>query len=318
MLLVLLLVGTSVGMSLSACGEVQQPTPTPGITLLPSGTNNYVVVRDGTVIGTVQTTPNAPVTTFTATVLATSCATVETPTPIATSTPTGYFSTILTEEEKQGLNTYPGAVTGVSALQLYEFYRNFYVANTGGWWWQAFASEDHEFSIWDYISAVSYFEASRQSRFGPIMAEAGVRFYHGQCDGYCDQSPVSVLNWWAEFSESAAKQQKYGVIEPEGGGNAKEMAVVGDSFKATPSDWLSGWNYYSPYNWGNLYAIKSSETRKIYKANSHALFIRYGTEAEWANDKAFVVPSGCLWKKGDAFNDSEWQKEVCPAVQQIR
>jgi len=89
--LVLLLVLGSVGMTLAACGGNGngQSTPTPNIIAIPVGTDNYVIVSDGTVVGTatVQATPGAPNITVTATVVATSCATVETPIPTVTSTP---------------------------------------------------------------------------------------------------------------------------------------------------------------------------------------------------------------------------------------
>ena len=320
--LVLVLALGSVGMTLAGCtsGNV-----TVTATYTPGAPVNYTATFDNglTVTGTLPASSGA------ASVIATSCATIPpTPSPTPTETSTPYTSTILTEEQKRQLHTYPGAITGVSALELYEFYRDYYVANANGWWWQAFASEDHDFSIWDYISAVSYFEASRQHKFAPIMAEAGVRFYHGRCNGYCGTDPVSVLNWWAEFSESAARQQKTKVIEPEAGGIASEMSIIGDSFSLKyplATEWMEGWNYSRPYNWGNLYSIKNLDARNVFKTNSHALFIKYGTDADWANDKTFVVPSGCLWKKGDAFYHSDqdpnivaWRNEICPTVQQMR
>lgn len=30
------------------------------------------------------------------------------------------------------------------------------------------------------------------------------------------------------------------------------------------------------------------------------IVINWGTPEEWLTNKTFVVPSGCLWKKGDA------------------
>jgi len=105
------------------------------------------------------------------------------------------------------------------------------------------------------------------------------------------------------------------------------MSIIGDSFLLKNPDavgWIEGWNLERPYNWGNLYAIKNPDGRQVYKDNPDALFIKYGSDTDWDFDRTFVVPSGCLWKKADAFDGpdgdqyiEDWRKAYCKPVKQM-
>jgi hypothetical protein len=63
----------------------------------------------------------------------------------------------------------------------------------------------------------------------------------------------------------------------------------------------------------------------VYKDNSYALFIKYGSKTDWFNNKTFVALSGCLWKKADDFDvhdddkyTQDWRKAYCSAVEQMK
>jgi hypothetical protein len=314
MLIILLVLCVGVGMTLSACNFTRK---------VPGGT------VEGTLAPTSESTATPPTSTSTPIPSYKAKATI-TPDPGA-GTPSPTFTCIatLTREPKLPFtylditNFYPvpGKNTDVTAEEVYKLYKELWEAPITKWWWVAFGN-DLDFSIWDFISTMSYYEASRQTRFAPLMAEAGVRFYYGGSGvetGYShDSKPENIINWWAEFSESTARIIKNGgvsAMEPANIGIPPDMAIVGEKFKESPTDWR-GWDYYGPYDWGNLYALESHEIN-TYKQHPEALFVKWGTESEWKNNKAFVIPSGCLWKKGQSYDDPDWQEETCPKVEQM-
>jgi len=308
--IILLALCLSVSMGIAACGTDQQPQDHHTVTIItnPAAGTATATLDGGTATATVPYSDGTPSDSPTPT--CTQITLTLTPTPDRLS---------YTNLDRTKFNPAPGNNTNVTADQVYDLYIALWSAPLTNWWWLAFGT-DHEFSIWDFISTMSYYEASRQTRFASTMAEAGVRFYYGgSTPGYShDSAPESVINWWAQFSESTARIIKSGGIaamEPANVGNPTDMAVVGNSFRNPPGGW-KGWDYSRPYDWGNLYALKPYEI-SVYKENSQALFVKWGTEPEWRNNKAFVIPSGCLWKKGQEYDNPDWQKITCPKVDQM-
>jgi RHS repeat-associated protein len=253
----------AVGMCLAGCG----PNPTP--TVVTAGNATATI----TPIETPKPTQTPPVAVTISTPTATATlifAPTVTPTPCPTSGRLPY-----TYLDKTKFNPEKGDVTGVTAEQVYELYKKMWEAPLTEWWWLEFG-KDNEFSIWDFISTMTYYEASGQTRFASTLAEAGVRFYYAgsTVPGNYPRNPKSenIINWWAEFSESTARIIKGGAIGSADVGTRSNMAIVGDKFKESPPEWRS-WKGDAPFNWGNLYAIKPVEKRKVYKENAHALFI---------------------------------------------
>ncbi len=311
-LVILLVICLAVGMSLSACKlptPIPSPTPTgtpaqPPATGTPTPGNNPGSNPTSTEPPTVSPTPCPPTPT-------------RTPTPSPTPTPTP-DRLPYTHLDRTKFNPKPGDITNVTAEQVYELYKKMWADSLTKWWWLEFG-KDGEFSIWDFISTMTYYEASRQTRFAPTLAEAGVRFYYAgstvQGNYPRNPEPENIINWWAEFSETTARIIKSGAIESADVGTRSDMAIVGNKFKESPPEWRS-WKGDAPFNWGNLYAISPFEKRKVYKENAHALFIKWGSDPEWDRDKTFVVPSGCLWKKAEEYNNPGWNSQ-CPAVKRI-
>jgi hypothetical protein len=161
------------------------------------------------------------------------------------------------------------------------------------------------------MSAMTLYEAAWQTRFVGILAEAGVRFYYG---GGHDDLPESKINWWAIFSQCTGSKLRGGVegIPEEDPIIAAEMSILGDSFQSPPTDWKTGYEENSPYNWGNL-SVLSDQAIKAYGDQKDSLFINYGTDANWFDLTAFVVPSGCLWSNGE----HGWTKD-CAKVNTIQ
>ena len=75
--------------------------------------------------------------------------------------------------------------TGIGGDQLYDTYLALW-KQRAGWWWQAFG-KDWNFSIWDFISMTSYYEASGLTQYVSLMAESGVRWYY---EGYARNQRV--------------------------------------------------------------------------------------------------------------------------------
>ena len=203
------------------------------------------------------------------------------------------------------LNDTAGIITHVSPEDVYDFYIEMWKAPREKWWWKAYGS-DNDFSIWDFTSAMTLYEAGWQTRFAGIMAEAGVRFYYG---GGHDDTAESKINWWAIFSQCTGSKLRGGVegIPEEDPIMATEMSIFGESFQSPPPTWKVGYDYNSPYDWGNL-SVETDQAIEAYGAQKDSLFILYGTDANWSDRTAFVVPSGCLWANGEYGRSNDCAK----------
>jgi len=155
------------------------------------------------------------------------------------------------------LSAEPGENTGVSATDIYDYYRNLW-EQRDGWWWKAFGNDSDGFTIWDFLSMMAYYEAGFDTSIATIMAEAGVRFFYERAQTLNTPTTVEyLLDWWAHFSESTARliksnarPQLWNSIK-----NVKKFKVFGDSFRNPPSSWQEGWAYNRPYDWGNAYIL---------------------------------------------------------------
>ena len=327
-LVILLVVGMALGMGLSACGQSGVPSEEDGNVYAKIDSLPYPValffVQDEHIVE-YYVSPGDP---------ALNLPTMNCWITIKSNIPDDFQDPIIQSIGKKPytqlidskLNGNPDPITHVSAKEVYKLYVDMWKADINKWWWIVFGS-DNDYSIWDFISTMSYFEASKQTRFALTMAEAGVRFYYGRFgkNTIPDSSPEAIINWWTAFSQSTAGPVKGGVdsIKKETASDIIEMSIIGLNFQATPAYWKK-WDYYAPYDWGNLYAenydpITDIDPKTVYKNNTHALYILWGSPTDLAQNKSFVVPSGCLWKKAhpEPYNKDGWSKEVCPSVKRV-
>jgi len=296
-LVILLVVGMALGIGLSACGQSGVPSEEDGMGIaqigIPPFPTNLYYIQDGNIIDHdfYPGDPAVNLPTMNCWIILKDSDDTITPIP----DPTGKKPyTIL---DRNLLNDSKAINTKVSPEEVYNFYIDMWNAPIDKWWWKAFGS-DYDYSIWDFMSTMTYYEASRQTRFAEIMAEAGYRFYIEQPGA--DLSAESIINWWAIFSQNTGIRTKAGIsgIPFEDSAKASQMTILGQKFQSPPSDWKIGWANKSPYDWGNL-SVESEQARKAYRGQKDSLFINYGTQAEWQNNNAFAVPSGCLWASGE-------------------
>lgn len=192
--------------------------------------------------------------------------------------------------------------TGLGGKQMYDLYARMWADKTG-WWWQAFGEDGY--TVWDFLSTFSYYEASGYVSWAEVMAEAGVRWYYETGSFYGTPGSIeAVLNWWGAFSQSTADVYFAGpnyvlslpwkatLTDIEG------MKIVGNSFETPPDAWTLGFDAERPFGWGNMYICYSdkdllTERRRLMLSQPDALFIYFGN-----GETAFVIPSGCAWATG--------------------
>lgn len=323
--LVLLLVMITVGMTIAGCGG-QQQTPTPNVVAVPLGTDNYVIVSDGTVIGTAtaQVTPGAPNITVTATVVGTSCATVPpTPTPSPTSTPTPSGPTKLDEKM---LSAFGRGITTINGLDFYNWYREKLYPQTSEWWWARFGYDGDGFTITDAFAVVYVFE-TQNNWSNQYIPEASVRAANEWCkdsriyDRPCG-SKEEYVNWFAAYYESAGNY----VAHPEmltsayknykdamGAADFKAVIDNGASLFSHPNSWNSGCNAAQdkPCGWANP-STYSSQGRGDLALKMLSTDEKYFFTKNPPNDPdPWIIPSGCINIKWVVHN---WLNEICPPV----
>jgi RHS repeat-associated protein len=207
------------------------------------------------------------------------------------------------------LSTEKGGITGVSATDVYNYYIEMW-SMKDEWWWDVFGSDG--FSIWDFLSVMSYREVFPAVNLANELAEAGVRFYYSWSATKKREAdnPATLLDWWARFSESTSrliKSNRTPGLDPQHKNSIHSMEKVGNSFHKPPTAWKQGWAFDRPFNWGNAY-ILTVDTAQMYHNNLHAMF---GTVPGVTPAERFFIPSGCAW-----FN---WQEKTnygatCPRV----
>jgi len=194
---------------------------------------------------------------------------------------------------------------------MYDLYMTMW-RDTSGWWWGAFG-DDGQFTIWDFMSATSYYEAGGLTEYSATLGEAGVRWYYGS------QCPISqscgtaedIINWWGAYSQSAAglynSTTRGGKTLDEAfylykGRAPSEMNNFGEAFHHPPEEWKTGWASDRPYGWGNMgWGIFSPNAEKMFRMYPKSLFASYD---------GWVILSGCAWLNWQRFGN----KMSCPPV----
>ncbi len=190
--------------------------------------------------------------------------------------------------ELSKLSKEKGWKTGKSATDLYNYYLSLF-GQRDQFWWKAFK----RFSVWDFISLITFNESGYDPDSANTFAEAGVRFFVEWAETRNSSTNVyGVLNWFARFSESAKRLiDGNSIPQPfiRTTDEISKMSIVGISFANIPQDWATGWAPDRPYNWGNA-SVLSVNAQQMYKNNPQAMFLTISDE-----NNPFYIPSGCAW-----------------------
>ena len=315
---ILFVIVLSVGLSVSACDTKVDITITPTEIMNPTeaaastATKGWYITAQFRIDGTetqvaiYATTEAAPANTPTPT----ECIpmSTETPTPTSTQTPTNNKPAPTTFGS---LSTVVHPVTGVSALEIYNHYIILWDKPDTEWWWEMLGKDEQGnydedgFSFWDYVSIYMgnealYYEVDMIEN----MSEAGIRFWYERVKYGTDQvGNEGFLNWWASFCQSNAtdvkatdtplKRLRTREILEEFRSMANRFRDA-DTYK---SDWTKGWNYYQPYNWGNLNSIEihseNSQVGEMLMSNATKKNVIFEYIPGGQGGYPFFVPSGC-------------------------
>ncbi|MEN8242860.1 MAG: RHS repeat-associated core domain-containing protein [Chloroflexota bacterium] len=213
-----------------------------------------------------------------------------------------------TEVDEEQLTSFVNDTgTKVGGKQVYDLYLRYW-NNKEGEHWDIFGN-DGDFSIWDFLSYMLYWESGQRGDNSELIAEGTVRFFFGTVSANTSASVTNILNWWGKFSESTARRYVAGVDGDHiGRGNSisdvRQFNIFGQRFQ-NPGDWEIGWRdgvrgYRPdrPFGFGNLSVYYHNIDDK-----REALFIYI------PGDDPFIIPSGCAY----ASAEHHWEN-VCPAV----
>jgi hypothetical protein len=200
-----------------------------------------------------------------------------------------------------------GITKKVGGKQVYDLYLKYWHNHSGRHW--AIFGQDGDFSIWDFLSFMLYWESAQKPDNAKLLAEATIRFFYG---GYGANPSISdsienILNWWGLFSESTARRTASWPDNSEFNPSLTndqigQMSIFGDRFQ-NPGSWRTGYNRFRPYGFGN-YSVYSP----MIDDNVDALFLITPDYTDY--DRTFIIPSGCAYSRAD----HHWETVVCPPV----
>jgi len=315
-LVILLVLGVSVGMSLAACVPGWSTnivvTPNPDNPTLPPTVTVTVTAPNGETRTWELNSPEAPLLD-----LMPECPTP--PAPIPTGTPPAP-SGQPTPVNDNLLRTDRG-ITGTSG---HDFYYKFYIEvlfnNTSGWWWREFG-KDGQFSIWDAFAVVYSFETDRNWT-DPNIAEAAVRKGNEWCKtpkygyGHSCNSIEEYINWFAHEYQSAGNY----VRSPDSlTSQFEQLAMSSIDLQATEKngaaigthpEWKSGCNNEQtrPCSWANpstyFWQGRKDLGNKMLKTDPSYFFTK-NPPVDDPDLDPWIIPSGCIyihWISGNHLN----------------